>query len=83
MAELIRFDEEKIPGLISYTIQSGKAGDSWRKIWVGINANTEAVDAKIPDGCWTKAFPEEHSISSIRNSYNVSPLQLVILYLDS
>lgn len=83
VAELIRFDEEKIPGFISYTIQSGKAGDSWRKIWVGINANTEAVDAKIPDGCWTKAFPEEHSISSIRNSYNVSPLQLVILYLDS
>lgn len=80
VADWIRFDDEKIPGFIAYEIQSGKTGDSWKKIRVAINANTEEVEATVPGEDWMQAFPETNSSSYIRNSYVVPPLQLVILY---
>jgi pullulanase len=52
ISSLIEFDQQAVPGLVSYRIDGEKAGDSWKKIQVIYNGSHQDRSVTLREGSW-------------------------------
>ncbi len=81
IAKYIRFLSSE-NNLISYTIDGGAVGDSWKKIYLAFNGSGETKKLVLPKGKW-KTFVVNNGIKKgALAPSDISPNAAVILYMD-
>lgn len=80
--QLIRFDEKVEEGTIAYTIDAGKAGDSWKKTWIAFNGTGQLKNFKLPDGKWKSAITKRKKNLQYSDYYTLPSFSAAILYID-
>jgi len=82
--ENLNFCTEYNMGVISYCIDGEKVGDSWKKIILIFNANSEQVSVPIPEGNY-QVFADESNISEnglgefVSEEIDVAAISMAIL----
>lgn len=83
IATNIRFIEKLSPGIIAYTIDAGKAGDSWKKILVCFNG-TDTVQT-VPGGTnnWFTFIRDNEAVAAtiLQGGIELQPHSCSILYI--
>lgn len=78
----IHFDEQCRGGTIAYSMDGAQVGDSWKKIWIGMNAHKEKRKFHLPPGEWKQAFPEQKKAKSVSGNHYINGISLEIFYQD-
>jgi len=70
-------------GVVSYCLKSNANGDSWGRINVIFNGNTEAVKIPLPEGEYTLIVHDngidENGLDQLKNEVEVAPLSMSLL----
>jgi len=85
VASLINFTKQNQPGVVSYQLNGGKIGDTWKNIFVAYNGGNSLVNLSLPSGTW-KVFSKDNSIISskkmVEKSTQLNPFSASIFYKD-
>ena len=83
VAQAINFADAPA-NVVAYSLDGTLAGDTWNKIYVIYNGNTEAVEMTLPEGNWTAACYDakinEAGLGNFSEKINVPHTSAVILY---
>lgn len=85
VASLINFTKQNQPGVVSYQLNGGKIGDTWKNIFIAYNGGNSSVNLSLPSGNW-KVFSEDNSINSskkmVEKIAKLNPFTASIFYKD-
>jgi pullulanase len=85
VASLINFTKQNQPGVVSYQLNGGKIGDTWKNIFITYNGSKSMVNLSLPSGIW-KVFSENNSINSskkmVEKSTQLNPFSASIFFKD-
>jgi pullulanase len=83
IASFIRFAENLPAGVISYTINGLKAGDSWKKIWVCFNGTDTVQTVSGGGNNWFTFIRDNGAVKSeiVRGTIQLKPYSCSILYV--
>lgn len=85
VATLINFTKQNQPGVVSYQLNGGGIGDTWKNIFIAFNGGNSSVNLSLPTGNW-KVFSEDNSINSskkmVEKSVKLNPFTASIFYKD-
>jgi pullulanase len=83
VAQAINFADAPA-NVVAYSLDGTLAGDTWNKIYVIYNGNTEAVEMTLPEGNWTAACFDakinEAGLGKFSGKINVPHTSAVILF---
>jgi pullulanase len=81
IASNLKFDSNNPQGVVSYTINGEKVGDSWKKIWVAYNGNEKPIGLPLPAGKW-KIYISDNRVGKglLNKQAKMKPYSCMILY---
>lgn len=86
LVQNLQFDPQSVPGLVSYTLNGGALGDSWKKIKVIFNGNPQPKTVSLGVGSW-KIFAHGNTLVTpgfgydrVERTVEVKPYSATILY---
>ena len=65
----IRFNDDKVKGIISYIINGAAIKDSWKKILIVLNGNTTQASFDLPPGKWKTRIWNNRFIDDFPTDY--------------
>jgi len=85
IARHLRFIDNSPEGIVAFTINGTAVGDSWKRIVVVLNGNTQAGSISLPTGSWKLFVRDNQEISDKSSVSGLLPLaasSATILYQD-
>lgn len=85
IAKQLRFIDDGPDGVVAFTINGEALGDSWKKIIVVLNGNTQSGSVKLPAGSW-KLFVRDNQVyqekTGVSGLLPLAASSATILYQD-